>query len=215
MEECIGGFIFVTPAESISHAELIHLTIHTYNIRDNLIQLRLQEGEWLPFSSDVAIDELCRAGHGIVETRIAGLHGYVTFEEDVSGYSVIGIKTYRRDWLELAFPSVLDLFRMQWIALCEKIKAEFGYFGNFDFQQEIAYRDQEIIVQLLSYEIDYLVQKAFWLTYLGSPIVSHWNPSNFLHFHRQVEKLASGAFVLHAGRGENPVTGDEIDTHTL
>lgn len=201
--------MFVPIKQGMNHHSPISLTIDILGSQEDIIQVKLKSGSWLPQPAKAAINRLYQVGEGVVELWMNGLLGRLRFDSDVHGYNIVGVEVACSSFLNPKHLDAIDAFRKNWVLLCEESGSEFGYFGDYPLQLETTYRDEEVLIALLSYEIDTLVEKAYWLTYLGSAITSRWGSHEPYPFHRQVEVLDSGAVVLHAGRGDNPVSGDE------
>lgn len=208
MREPLGGFIFIPADQGISFVDVVEQALRTFDASAQAFAIRFSETEEWQTPPDDLVASLATNGYSTIETQINGLHGLLTFEKDIVEYYVVGVKIYEKEFLNPGSFDSITTFVDSWVDFCVDNKADFGYFGNFASQQEIEYRDDKILILLLTSEIDYLAQHDFWLTYLSADTAQHWHPDRFLGFHRRVDQLPSGGVVLHGGRGDNPVTAE-------
>ena len=206
MREPIGGFIFVE-VNKMDYEELIDLTFNTFDLHNHIFEVKVEEQDW-SMPTDHILSNLRESSNGLMEVRMVGLYGYTSFKKNIRGYNIIGIRVYQREFLNLPSVDTINQFQVKWIDLCDKSQADFGYFGNSPSQSEDEYIHNEILIPLLSYDISYLVNKNFWMTYIGQQILPRWKERIFFENDFDIENLSSRSILICGGAGYNPVTGD-------
>lgn len=202
----IGGYVFVPVKQAPALPDLITLALTTLGDPGRIVGVYFSEPETPGQSRGAKMERLKTTGKGSVELHLSGLRGYVSFGDDDDGYVNVRIEVNQRDFLTLPDPEAIDRFIARWTAFCEQSGAEFGYFSEYQEEMEPGYRRDEIVIPCLCCEMDYLVKKCFWLPYLGPLLAPHWSRQG--PYLRRTDSLSSGALVLHAGRGYNPIMGD-------
>ncbi|MBV9671256.1 MAG: hypothetical protein JO076_00320 [Verrucomicrobia bacterium] len=206
MAEYFGGYIFFPTIPDRNTLIQLVLDIIEASPTDTqaIEEIWLYDGEDTTptdLPAEQALIELAKTEEGAMYVHTKTLEDVAFwFEPPVKGHQTITVWGYsmgltkRKDRENLGN---VNAFIDSWLALCEKGRADFGFFGKYLQTIEKTYRDQ-VLPALLNNDVEALMSDIaiYWLVYLGSEQARRWR---LLHkelpaFDRQT--LPSGALFV-------------------
>lgn len=150
---------------------------------------------------------------GMIKATIAGFTSNIWFQEVANTY--ISIEITVPEW-ELAEPkgdpARVELFALKWGELCEVMGVKAAFFSDYGAVATMDHKRK--LDNLIQGEISEFVAGWPWRMYLDHDIARTWNEDAPLDQARYAVQSRSGALIIYAGKGYNPVFGDmDLDHH--
>lgn len=210
MSYMIGGYLFVPPAASVSDVQVAEGAIAV------LRQPLLWSAADVPYSAPAPVTaadfatRLELSSQVVADFPQARMKPLLSFEH-AGGYRVVKLVVdsahfARYYYDEGAPPAIPDAFAAQWVALCQRLEASYGYFSPLIQGAYEEFRDETILPALGRRDVQTLAAPTSWLTYLGPLLAPLWSGRSCLNPEETMtERLASGALLIRCGVYPAPI----------
>ncbi len=172
MKEYIQGYIFIPITHSRTSANIIRTIVQCMEVTRTIHSVyiwREENEDWM----DVPLSELCHIGRGGIHMYIDGLDCSWQFAPNAAGYHTIHISIYNQFNMCSTFETAFAMFITRWIAFCEEVQAELGYFRQPATGQ--GGQDEEMLAALQQRDLSTMLARIspYWKLYLAPALVTH------------------------------------------